>query len=105
MTCRSFTWIYRDRFWEFHDLAYENQSRLDHDSVRQFAGQLELDGKAFAACLSDGTGNARVAGAEREARRLGLRGTPSVYVNGQPLRSDHLERDLERIIEEIVASG
>ncbi len=95
----------QDRFWEFHDLAYENQSRLDHDSVRQFASQLELDQSAFAACLSNGTGNARVAGAEREARRLGLRGTPSVYVNGQPLRSNHLERDLERLIEEIVASG
>jgi len=95
----------QDRFWEYHDLAYENQGRLSHASPQQFATQLELDQQAFAGCLATGAGNARVAGAEREARRLGLSATPSVYVNGRPLRSNHLEKDLERLIEEIVASG
>lgn len=95
----------QERFWEYHDLAYENQGRLSHESPREFARVLELDEGAFAGCLAGGAGNARVASAEREARRLGLRATPSVYVNGRPLRSSHLERDLERLIEEIVASG
>lgn len=95
----------QDRFWEYHDLAFENQGRLSHESPLQFARLLELDEKAFAGCLATGAGNARVAGAEREARRLGLSATPSVYVNGRPLRSNDLEKDLERLIEEIVASG
>jgi protein-disulfide isomerase len=89
----------QDRFWAYHDLAYERQSGLDHDSPMELAKALELDEAAFAGCLASRGTKARVVRAEREARRLGLRATPSIFVNGRPLRSRHLERDLHRLID------
>ena len=87
------------RFWEYHDLAFANQSRLDHDSVVALATKLELDTQAFESCLNGPGPKTRVARSEGEARRLGLRATPSIFVNGRPLVSNHLERDLVRLIE------
>lgn len=89
----------QDRFWAYHDLAYARQSALDHESPMELARALELDVAAFAECLASRGTKAQVARAEREARRLGLRATPSIFVNGRPLRSRHLERDLHRLID------
>jgi len=86
-------------FWAYHDLAFEQQSSLDRASPADFAKRLGLDEAAFADCLNGRGSKAQVARAEQEARRLGLSATPSIFVNGRPLRSRHLERDLERLID------
>ena len=65
----------------------------------ELAEALELDQTAFAECLAGRGAKAQVARSEREARRLGLSATPSIFVNGRPLRSRHLERDLNRLID------
>ena len=49
----------RDRFWEYHDLAYENQGRLSHESPREFARVLELDEGAFIGCVAGGAEGVR----------------------------------------------
>jgi 2-hydroxychromene-2-carboxylate isomerase len=89
----------QDRFWAYHDLAFEGQSGLNHDSPVELAKALELDQAAFAECLAGRGAKAQVARAESEARRLGLSSTPSIFVNGRPLRSRHLERDLQQLID------
>ena len=71
---------------------------------RTFANYREVI-ELFADCLNGNGPKAYVARAEREARRLGLRATPSIFVNGRPLRSRHLERDLERLIDGSDDSG
>ena len=93
------------RFWDYHDLAFEQQSRLDGDAPLALARALELDETAFAACLAGRAPKTQVARAASEARRLGLTGTPSIFVNGRPLRSRHLERDLRRLIGAAPGSG
>jgi protein-disulfide isomerase len=62
------------------------------------AKALNLDESAFADCLAGRAPKTQVARSESEARRLGLSATPSIFVNGRPLRSRHLERDLRRLI-------
>jgi protein-disulfide isomerase len=86
-------------FWAYHDLAFEGQARLDKNAPMELARVLELDEAVFAECLAGRVPKARVARSESEARRLGLTGTPSIFVNGRPLRSRHLERDLQRLID------
>jgi len=87
------------QFWSYHDLAYESQSQLTSESPTQFAKALELDEAAFAECFAGRGAKAQVARSVAEARRLGLSATPSIFVNGRPLRSRHLERDLQRLID------
>lgn len=90
----------QDKFWAYHDLAYGRQAQLNRESPAELAKTLGLDESAFAECLAGDGAKAQVVRAEREARRLGLRATPSIFVNGRPLRSDDLERDLHRLIDE-----
>lgn len=89
----------QDRFWDYHDLAFDRQHELTHESPLEFAAQLGFDMRRFEACLASASTSARVARSAREAKRLGLTGTPSVYVNGRALESNHLEQDLRRIID------
>lgn len=93
------------QFWEYHDLAFERQARLNANSPMELAKELELDEAAFAECFEGLGVKTHVARAESEARRLGLTATPSIFVNGRPLRSRHLERDLQRLIDNTPSPG
>lgn len=90
------------KFWEFHDLLFERQgqwSSLDSEAARDYfvalAEELDLDVDRFATELDEGTYAAYVSGLEQEAIGLGLPGTPSAIVNGQPIPGEGLPRDLE----------
>ena len=91
--------LQQEEFWAYHDLAYERQSELNDRSPMAFAKILGLDEVAFAKCITGRGAKAHVARSADEARRLGLTATPSIFVNGRPLRSRHLERDLQRLID------
>jgi protein-disulfide isomerase len=76
----------RGRFWEMHDLLFENQDRLGLRDLIGFAGALGLDLERF---VTDLRGHAH-AGRLREdflsGVRSGVNGTPTFFVNG--LRHD-----------------
>jgi cyclophilin family peptidyl-prolyl cis-trans isomerase len=57
--------------------------------------ELELDGEAFAAALDNGDFADYVTNSEQEAAALGLPGTPSAIVNGQPIPGENLPREFE----------
>ncbi len=48
------------RFWEYHEVAFTNNSALTDDDLKNYAVQLGLDANAFNACLDGGTKSARV---------------------------------------------
>jgi len=89
----------QDRFWEYHDLVFAQQEHLRHESAKEIAAELSLDMDAFNACLQSPATRDYVNASAFQGRRLGVTRTPSVYVDGKPLQSTHLERDLKRIIE------
>jgi len=70
------------RFWEMHDLLYENQQALDDPSLALYADQLGMDRKLIDAALS-GEFAARVRRDFRSGVRSGVNGTPSLFVNGE----------------------
>lgn len=71
------------KFWEYIEKAFENQSRLDEDTLKQFAADLNLDTTAFNECLDSGRKKAWVRSDLAEGRRRQLQYTPSIYVNGE----------------------
>ena len=70
------------RFWEMHDLLYENQDRLEDADLRRYAEQLGLDIEAFDRDLADHVHAARVREDFMSGVRSGVNGTPSFYING-----------------------
>jgi protein-disulfide isomerase len=72
----------QDRFWEMHDLLYENQSRLGEENLRGYAEELELDVPTFNRELAEHVHAERVREDFMSGVRSGVNGTPTFYVNG-----------------------
>ncbi|MCB9740021.1 MAG: thioredoxin domain-containing protein [Deltaproteobacteria bacterium] len=70
------------KFWNFRDLVVSQQDRMARADLVGFAARLGLDAKAFEKDLTAGTYAGVVAKSAAEAERLGLKGTPSVFING-----------------------
>ena len=88
------------KFWEYQDLAFDNQSQLQKDSPLAFAKELGLDEEQFADCFADEKTAALVQASEDEGRELGVSGTPSFFVNGVPFTPENdLMTELKAAIE------
>lgn len=70
------------RFWEMHDLLYENQQRLGEDDLRSYAQTLELDVERFNRELAEELHAARVREDFMSGVRSGVNGTPTFFING-----------------------
>jgi protein-disulfide isomerase len=73
----------QDRFWDYHDLLFENQGNFGRESLISYAEQLELDTEQFTACLDDQTYLAEVRADSAAAQQIGARGTPAFLINDQ----------------------
>jgi protein-disulfide isomerase len=71
------------KFWEYHDLVFANQSAIDVDSLKGYAGQLGLDTGTFDECLDSGEQNSEVEKDLEDARASGASGTPAFFINGE----------------------
>ncbi len=69
------------KFWEMHDLMFQNQGQLSPAQYEAWAKQIGLDGKRFQASLASPTGKARVEEDSRLGNQVGANGTPTAFVN------------------------
>jgi protein-disulfide isomerase len=70
------------RYWEMHDLLYENQQALDERSLVVYATQLEFDEALIESALR-GDFATRVRRDFTSGVRSGVNGTPCLFINGQ----------------------
>src|ERR1043166_4997158 len=73
------------KFWEFHDKLFENQDKLDVDSLKRYAGELGLNTPQFETDLQSSDVKNRVDKDVNEATSLGVTGTPTFFINGRLL--------------------
>ena len=71
------------RFWEYHDLLFENGQRLGREALVTYAERIGLDTHAFEQCLDDPATHARVAADVEAAGRAGVNSTPTLFINGR----------------------
>ena len=70
------------RFWQMHDVLYENQKRLRDPDLRGYAESLGLDLERFDKELAEHVHAARVREDFMSGVRSGVNGTPTFYING-----------------------
>lgn len=64
------------KFWEYHNMLFENQQALDIPSLKNYASKLGLDTGKFNKCLDGGEATAKVNKDSQEAQAAGGQGTP-----------------------------
>jgi diadenylate cyclase len=70
------------RFWEMHDLLYENQDELGEDDLTRHATELGLDLRRFEEDLANDDHAWRIEEDRLGGERAGVGGTPALFVNG-----------------------
>jgi protein-disulfide isomerase len=69
------------KFWAMHDLLFEHQLHLKGSSLRGYAERLQIDMARYAAELDDHIYLQRIREHVQIARRSGVRGTPTFFLN------------------------
>jgi protein-disulfide isomerase len=75
------------KFWEFHDLLFKDYNRLNEQKVKEIAQKLKLDMQQFEKDRKDPGIRALINRDVSEGSRAGVRGTPTIFVNGRLLRN------------------
>ncbi len=75
------------KFFEYKELLYKNQKSLDTESLIKYAGEIGLNVKKFENDLNDEKFADEVRKDMADGKSYGVRGTPSIFVNGYKLRS------------------
>jgi len=86
------------KYWEYASVLFRNQSALGVDKLRQYATDLGLDRTRFDASLDSGKLAAKVQRDVHDGRKLGLNGTPTLFINGKRL-SDNSYESMKSAIE------
>lgn len=71
------------KFWPMHDLMFAEQNALSIPALKEKAKRVGLDSKRFDHCLDTGEAMPVIKEDQAAARRLGLSGTPSTFVDGR----------------------
>jgi protein-disulfide isomerase len=70
------------KFWEMHDLLYEQQTFLEPDMIPLWAKRVGLDVKQFGNDIRAGDVTKRIKEDRQSGIRSGVNGTPTFYING-----------------------
>jgi protein-disulfide isomerase len=71
------------KFWQMHDLLYENQADLGLELYLALAEKLELSVAAMQNALEQGSYRQRIEADVLGGERSGVNGTPTFFINGK----------------------
>jgi protein-disulfide isomerase len=71
------------KFWEMHDLLFEQQTFLEPDILPLWAKKIGLDVPAFEAAIEQNVMARRIKEDRQSGIRSGVNGTPTFFINGQ----------------------
>jgi protein-disulfide isomerase len=70
------------KFWEMHDVLFENQNALEEEDLAEYANNLGLDTDRLLEEIDSGTYSGRVREDFQSGVRGGVNGTPTFFING-----------------------
>jgi protein-disulfide isomerase len=79
------------KYWEYATVLFRNQSALGVDKLRQYASEIGLDRKRFDASLDSGKFAEKVQRDVIDGHKLGINGTPTLYINGRRVSDNSFE--------------
>ena len=74
------------KFWEFHDQLFKNYRNLNDNKIDEIAVSLGLDPKKMKEEMKSPQVEERINADKKTGQEAGVRGTPTVFINGIALR-------------------
>jgi len=71
-----------DYFWKMHDAFFLDKKELGDEKIIELAPKLGLNGEKFTQCFKDKKYLGQVEKDIQQGKDIGVKGTPSVYING-----------------------
>jgi protein-disulfide isomerase len=90
------------KFWEFHDLLFENQKDLSSTKIQEIASALGLDMEKFKKDKGSPEVMSFISRDVNQAKALEVRGVPAVFINGEYLedtKEESLIKEIEQRLE------
>ena len=82
------------KFWEMHDIIYENQELLDWENLLLYAKSIGLDLTRFKADIKKDSVSAKIEEDFESGIRSGVNGTPTFFINGERYEGNWEANDL-----------
>jgi protein-disulfide isomerase len=89
-----------DKFWKYHDLLFKNQQELTPANFEKWAKQVGADEKKFKECYESKKYAAKVQAEMDYGEKIGVKSTPTFFVNGQLISGALPIDDFSVIIDE-----
>jgi protein-disulfide isomerase len=87
------------KFWEYHSELFKNYNKLNDEKFDEIAGSLGLDLEQFKKDMQNPALSALVQRDLQDGVAAGVRGTPSIFINGRLLQQRSLQ-GFQQIIDE-----
>jgi protein-disulfide isomerase len=78
------------KFWEFHGLLLENHNQLSEEKILEIAKELALNMDQFEKDRQNASSRQLIAEDLANGRKIGVRGTPAVFLNGKRVNNKDL---------------
>jgi protein-disulfide isomerase len=92
----------QNKFWEMHDILYENQQALEDENLLEYAKVLELDMSRFQDDFYNHIFALRVREDFLSGIRSGVNGTPTFYINGMRYNDSWDQETLTKTLVNII---
>ena len=79
------------KFWEFHDLLFKQYKQINDKKIEEIRTQLGLDAKQFQKVMKAPATMAKIRADAGNGSAAGVRGTPTVFINGKLLKDKSLK--------------
>jgi protein-disulfide isomerase len=88
------------RFWEMHDLLYQEQEKIKPEDLKAKAAKLGLNAGTFNTCLDSGRHAQRAKQELYACAKAGVNGTPALFINGRLLPGVRSYEEVVAVIKE-----
>jgi protein-disulfide isomerase len=75
------------KFWEFHNKLFENYNVINDAKIQDIAKELGIDTERFNKDMQSPAIKSLIARDISNGRQIGIRGTPTIFINGKALKN------------------
>ena len=79
------------KFWPVHNRIFENYRRLNDNLLNQIRAEFGFDTPKFEAMMDSSEVTAKILSDINQGKNIGVKGTPTVFINGELLRNKSFE--------------